>query len=152
MGCSLRQYTGANAATESGPSTAIALLSVDAATDDPNSHKVSPGTNSFERWLAVKCDSADGAYSNFYIEVAGDLPEGVTIKVGTTATAATPTNATSTVARTTLTAGRRYTFDTSVLDTVGAKSSYLVLQEQVAATAASGAIDQQALTIGWAKG
>jgi hypothetical protein len=152
MGCSLRCYTGANAATESGPLAAIALLSVDAATDDPDSHRVAPGTNSFEKWLAVKCDSADGSYSDFYVEVSGVLPEGVVIRVGVSATAATPTTATSVVAKATLAAGRRYTFDTSVLDTAGQKTAYLVLQESVAASAPSGAIDQQSLTFGWAKG
>ena len=155
MSISLRCYTGAGAATESAAQTAIALLSVDAATVDPGSHMVSPGTNSFEKYLAVKVDLADGhTYSDFYLElstVSGALPSGVTIKVGTTATAATPTAATSTVALTTLTAGRRYTFDTSVLDTAAQKTAYLVLQEQVAATAASGAIPQQAITVGWAQ-
>ncbi|HUX71502.1 MAG TPA: hypothetical protein VMV41_13380, partial [Cellulomonadaceae bacterium] len=127
----------------------------DAATVDPGSHMVAPGTNSFEKWLAVKVDLADGhTYSDFYLElstVSGALPSGVTIKVGTTATAATPTAATSTVAKTTLAAGRRYTFDTSVLAAANDRTAYLVIQEVVAATAASGAIPQQALTVGWAR-
>ena len=155
MTLSLREFTGTNAGTESAAVTATSLISADLPTGIPADNPVVPGTNSYERWLAVVCDSADGAYSNFYVElnpVSGALPDGVTIRVGTTATAATPTAATSTVAKTTLTAGRRYTFDTSILDTVNARTAYLVLQETVAASAASGAIDQQTLAFGWAKG
>jgi hypothetical protein len=153
MTVSLRVYTGTGAATESSPLTAIALLSVDAATVDPNSHRVAPGSSSYEKWLAVKVDSADGTtWSDFSVTCSGALPTGVTIKVGVTATAATPTNATSLVATTTLQAGRRYTFDTSVLSTTGSKSAFLVLQEVVATDAASGAIPQQALTVNYAQG
>jgi hypothetical protein len=151
--CSLRCYTGVDAATESAAITAIALLSVDAATVDPGSHKVAPGTNSVEKWLAVKVDSADGTtWSDFSVTCSGALPSGVTIKVGVTAVAATPTSATSTVATTTLQAGRRYTFDTSVLDTAGEKTAFLVLQEVVSAAAVSGAIPQQSLVVNYAQG
>lgn len=153
MTCSLRQYTGTNAATESGPSTAIALLSVDAATDDPNSHKIAAGANSFEKWVAVVVDSADGsAYSNFYVQSSGAPQDGVTIKVGFALAGATPTSATSTVAKTTLTAGRRYLWDSASYDTNGDRTRFLVIQAQVAATAASGAIPQETLAFGWDKG
>lgn len=153
MGVSLRCYNGTNAATESAAITAIALLSVDAATVDPGSHVVAKGANSYEKWLAVKVDSADGTtWSDFSVTCSGVLPTGVTIKVGVTSTAATPTNATSLVATTTLQAGRRYTFDTATYDTAGEKTAYLVVQEQVAATAASGAIPQQALTVNYVTG
>lgn len=153
MSVSLRVYTGTAAGTESAAQTAIALLSVDAATVDPGSHQVAPGSNSYEKWLAVKVDSAAGeTYSDFWVEVAGALPAGVTIKVGIAAAGATPTSATSTVAKTTLAAGRRFIFDTAVYDTAGQKTAFLVLQEQVEAAAASGAIPQQAFTIGYAVG
>ncbi len=152
MTLSLRVFTGTNAATESGPVTGVALMSIDSAAVAPDTYQVAPGSNSYEKWVAVSVDATDGSYSDFYVEVAGALPDGVTIKVGTTATAATPTNATSAVAKTTLTAGRRYTFDTATYDTAGQRTAYLVLQEQVAASALAGRIDQQAVTFGWVKG
>jgi hypothetical protein len=154
MTCSLRCYTGTNAATESAAQTSIALLSVDAATNDPGSHKIAPGSNSMEKWVAVAVDAADGsAYSNFYVQQASGAPQdGVTIKVGFALTGATPTSATSTVAKTTLTAGRRYLWDDSTYDTTGQKTRFLVIQAQVAATAASGAIPQESLLFGWDKG
>lgn len=149
---SIRCFTGTGAGTESAAQTAIALLSVDAATDDPNSHQVTHGTNSFEKWVAVSIDTADGgSFTNFWVEVSGALPTGVVIKMGVTDTPATPTSATSLVATTTMVAGRRYTFDANTYTTNGSKSRYLVLQEQVASTAAAGVIPQQKFTIGYAQ-
>lgn len=153
MGLSLRVFTGTNAGTESAAQTGIALLSVDAATNDPGSHKVAPGTNSFEKWLAVSVDAANSqTFSNFWVEMTGDLPDGVTIKVGTADAGATPTSATSTVAKTTLATGRRFIWDAGTYNANGQKTRYLVLQEQVAASAASGAIPQGTLTFGWVVG
>lgn len=149
---SLRVYTGAGAGTESAAQTAIALLSVDAATVDPASHQVAPGTNSYEKWLRIRIDAANGAsVSDFWIERSGALPAGVVIKLGVTATPATPTSTTSTVATTTMAEGRRYVFDTTALDTTGQHTAYVVLQEQVAASAPAGAITQQAFTVGYAQ-
>jgi hypothetical protein len=148
----LRVYTGSAAGTESGAQTAIALLSVDAATVDPNDHRITPGANSFEKWLRLKIDTAGGfEFSNFWIERSGALPEGVVIKLGVADTPSTPTSTTSTVATTTMADGRRYVFDTATLDANGDYTRYLVLQEQVAATAASGAITQQDFTIGYSE-
>lgn len=154
MGVSLRVCTGTNAATESAAQTGIALLSVDAATNDPGSHKVARGANSYEKWVRLAVDAADGkTYSNFWVECGSSgLPEGVTIKVGFADAGATPTSATSTVAKTTLSAGRRYLWDDTVYDTTGDRTRFLVVQEQVAATAASGAIPQGTLTFGWVEG
>lgn len=150
MTTSLRVYTGSGAATESAAQTAIALLSVDAATVDPNSHQVAPGTNSYEKWVRVRIDAASGkTYTNFWVERSGVLPDGVVIKMGVTDTAATPSSTTSTVATTTMADGRRYVFDASTYDVDGQHSRYLVLQEQVTAAAASGAITQQDFTIGF---
>ena len=147
---SLRVYTGTNAGTESAAQTAIALLSVDAATVDPAAHQVAPGTNSYEKWLRLKIDAANGAtVTDFWIERSGALPAGVVIKLGVTATPATPTSTTSTVATTTMAEGRRYVFDTAALAANGDATQYLVLQEQVAASAAAGAITQQDFTVGY---
>lgn len=149
---SLRVYTGTDAGTESAPQTGIALLSTDSAGTDPDAAEVAPGTNSFEKWLRVKVDGASGmTLTNFWVERSGDLPDGVAIKLGVTDTPATPTNATSTVATTTMADGRRYFFDNGTYSEDGDVTRYLVLQEQVAQSAASGAIDQQAFTIGYSQ-
>lgn len=150
MTASLRVCTGTGAGTESAAVAGIALLSVDAATNDPDDHRVVPGTNSYEKWLRVRVDSADGiAFSDFWIERTGALPDGAVIKVGTTDTPATPTAATSAVARTTMAEGRHYTFDAGSYDETGDATRYVVLQLQVAAAANSGAIAQQAFSVGW---
>lgn len=153
MSASLRVFTGTDAATESAAQTAIALLSVDAATVDPNSHQVAPGTNSYEKWVAVVIDAADGkSYSNFWVECGRGAPAGVTIKAGLSATGATPTSATSVVAKTTLSPGRHFLWDANTYDTTGQRTAFLVLQEQVDPTAAPGAIPQIDLTFGWSQG
>jgi hypothetical protein len=146
-------YTGPGAGTESGPQTGIALMASDSAADNPTGSPVAPGTNSFEKWLAVVVDDPEGStFSTFWVECSGVLPDGVTIRVGAADSGATPTSATSTVAKTTLSAGRRFTWDDASYDTAGQRTRYLVLQESVAATAAAGAIPQQALTFGFVKG
>lgn len=154
---SLRVYTGTNAGTESAAQTAIALLSVDAATDDPNSHEIAAGANSFEKWVRVKIDTSAGTtLTNFSIERTGDLADGVVIRMGVTDNPVTPTSRTSTVATTTMVAGRRYVFDATPIGATGAYSRYLVIQAQcgpqlpnISATAPSGAIEQQVFTISY---
>lgn len=147
---SLRVYTGANAATESAAQTGIALLSVDAATVDPASHQVAPGANSFEKWIRLRFDTAPtvGA-TNFYVLAAAALPAGVSVLFGVTDTPTTPTDAKSTVATMDLTSGRRFIFDANTYAASGQHTRYLVIQEQVAASAASGAIPQGTFTFGW---
>jgi hypothetical protein len=153
MSASLRVFTGTNAATMSAAQTAVSLLSVDAATNDPASHQVAPGSNSFEKWVAVYIDAAAGTtYSNFWVECGSSAPASVTIKVGFADAGATPTAATSTVAKTTLSPGRRYLWDDTVYDTTGQQTRFLVIQGQVAASASAGAIPQISLTFGWAQG
>lgn len=150
MTTTLRVYTGTNAGTQSAPQTGIALLSTDSAGTNPAAAEVAPGTNSFEKWLRVIDDGASGAPANYWIERSGDLPVGVVIKLGMTDTPSTPTASTSAVATTTMTEGRRYFFDAAAAEIDGGfASSYVVLQEQVAADADSGAIEQQVFTIGY---
>ena len=149
---SLRVYTGAGAATQSAAQTGIALLSVDAATNDPNDHKVAPGTNSYEKWLRLLVEDADGkSFTNFWIKRSGDLPDGVVIKMGVTDTPSTPTSTTSTVATTTMADGRRYVFDATTYSTDWDATRYVVLQEQATAAANSGVIEQQVFTIGYSE-
>ena len=150
MTTSMRVYTGTNAGTQSAPQTGIALLSADSAGTDPDAAEVAAGTNSYEKWLRILIDDAEGAtYTNFWIERSGDLPDGVVIKLGVTDTPATPTSATSTVATTTMADGRRYVFDANTYDESGQATRYVVLQEQVASSADSGAIEQQVFTVGY---
>lgn len=149
---SIRVYTGASAGTESASVTAIALLSIDAPTNDPDDHKVAKGANSFEKWVRIKIDAANGSSAtNFWVERSGALPDGVVIRMGVTDSAATPTAATSTVATTAMAAGRRYTFDANVLDADNDTTRYLVIQEQVAASAVSGKITQQTFRFGYSE-
>jgi hypothetical protein len=146
----LRVCTGANAATESPSVTGIAFMDIDSPVIDPDANEVTPGTNSMEKWLRLAIDDADGqSVSDFWIERTGDLPDGVTIKVGFATAGATPTTAVSTVARETMAAGRRYFFDTASYDVDGARTDFLVLQEQTTALATSGQIDTQAFAFGW---
>jgi len=151
----LRVYTGTNAGTESASQTGIDLISVDNAvntTQNRSDNEVAPGTNSFEKWLRIKIDTANGhTLTNFWIERDGDLPDGVVIKMGVTDTAASPTASTSTVATTTMSSGRRYIFDTNSYDANNDTTRYVVVQEQVAGSASGGSIESQDFEIGWSQ-
>jgi hypothetical protein len=144
---SLRVYTGAGAATESAGQAGIDLVSADNALNsgaNRTAHEVAPGTNSFEKWMKIALDAANGqAVSSFWVERTGDLPDGVIVKVGTTDTGATPKAALSTVATETMHEGRRYWFDGNEYSEDGDRTRYLVIQEQVAASAADGSIETQ---------
>jgi len=135
--------------------TGIDLVSVDNAvnsTQNREDNEVLPGTNSFEKWMRIKLDAANGhMLTNFWIERDGDLPDGVVIKMGVTDTAATPTASASTVATTTMADGRRYIFDTNVYDANNDTTRYIVVQEQVAGTASGGSIESQDFEIGWSQ-
>jgi len=146
----LRVYTGTNAGTQSAAQAAIALLPTDSASSTPAA--VAKGAYSYEKWMRILIDDPDGdSFTNFWIERAGDLPDGVTIRFGVTDTPATPRNTVSLVATTTMADGRRYIFDTNAYDTADQTTRYFVVQAQVAASAASGAIDQQVFTTGYAQ-
>ena len=149
---SLRVYTGTNAGTESAPQSGIALMDVDSAAVDPTNNEIAKGSNSFEKWMRIKVDAPDsGSFTNFWIERSGDLPDGVTVKMGVTDSPSTPVAATSSIATTTMADGRRYIFDTSEYDTAGDATRYVVVQAQVAADAASGNIEQQVFTVGYSQ-
>ena len=149
---SLRVYTGTDAGTESAAQTGIALMNVDSAANAPTTNKVTPGTNSYEKWMRVKIDTADGGtFTNFWIERSGSLPDGVTVKMGVTDTPVTPVATASTIATTTMADSRRYFFDNGEYSTNGDTTRYIVVQEQTTAAAASGNIDQQDFTIGYSQ-
>lgn len=151
----LRVFTGSGAATESAAQTGIDLVSIDNATNSGGNraaHEVAPGANAYEKWLKVKVDTANGkSLTSFWIERTGDLPDGVILKFGAADTGATPTASTSTVATTTMVAGRRYVWDVGTYDTSGDTTRFLVVQEQVALGAASGAIPTDSFEIGWSQ-
>lgn len=144
---SLRVCTGTGAATESAGQTGIDLVSADNALNsgaNRTAHEVAPGTNSYEKWMRIALDAANGqAVSSFWVERTGDLPDDVVVKIGTTDTGATPTAAESAVARETMHEGRRYWFDGGEYTEDGDRTRFLVIQEQCAASAADGSIETQ---------
>ena len=142
---SLRVLTGPSAGTESAAQTGITFISQDAL----SGAAVAPGTNSYERWIRLAIDDASGrAISTFTAQCIPNLPTGVEIKYGVTDTAATPTASTSTIATHTL-GSTRIVWDMNSYTSNGSRTRYLVLQEQVAASAPSGAISQNTLAFGW---
>lgn len=142
----MRAYTGASAGTESAPLTAIDLTDADALSGGP----VMPGSRSYERWLRLRVDVAPGlGVANFWVMNTGDLPDGVELLFGVTDTPTTPTDGASAVATKTLTSGQKFIFDAGTYAAVGDHSRYIVIQEVVAADAASGDIPDQALVWGW---
>lgn len=150
---SLRVYTGSGAGVESASVAGIDLISADNATNSAGNRSanlVAPGTNSFEKWCRLKVDDADGqTVTGFWVERVGDLPAGVTIKFGVTDTPATPVVTASTVATREIATGRKWYFDSGAYDADGDYSRYIVFQEVVAADAADGSIDSQAIQFGW---
>lgn len=150
----MRVCTGTSAGTESAAQTGIDLVSVDSADNSPSNrsdNEVAPGSNSYEKWMRLALDTANGqVVSAFWIERTGDLPDGVIIKIGTTDTPATPKATESTVAAETMHDGRRYWFDIgNDYDTDGDRTRYVVLQEQVDASADDGSIETQTFEWGW---
>jgi hypothetical protein len=147
---SLRVCTGSAAGTESSSQIGFAFMDIDSASNAPDANEVTPGANSFEKWLRLALDDAAGqSVSAFWVERTGALPDGVVVKIGYAAAGVTPTATTSVVATTTMAAGRRYFFDTAAYSATDDRTQFLVLQEQVAASAASGQIDTQAIQFGW---
>jgi len=144
---SLRVFTGAGAATMSGPQSGIELSAQDVVSGGSD---VLPGTVSYERWIALRLDTAPVVgVTTLSVLNDGDLPTGVTLKFGVTDTPRTPINTVSDIATMDLTSGRKFIFDTGVYDEVGQITRYLVVQEVVAVGAPSGAIPQQELSFGY---
>lgn len=151
----LRVYTGTNAGNQSSAVTGIDLVSVDNAVNSAmnrSDNPVAPGTNSYEKWLRILVDNAnDHALTDFWVERTGDLPDGVTVKMGVTDDPATPVTSTSSVATTTMVAGRRYIFDADIYAATNDATRYLVLQAQTTSAAQPGSIEQGDYEIGWSQ-
>jgi hypothetical protein len=141
----LRQYSGTNAGTESA-----AVEEIDLEADGGGD--VAPGTNSLEAWLRLRVDTAaEAIVSNFTLVMDGAVPTGTTLRFGVRDTGVTPTAATSSIATTEITPGRRYIWDTNSYDSAGDRTRYLVIQAQVAANASTESIETNEFTIGWSE-
>jgi hypothetical protein len=149
---SLRVYTGTNAGTESSAVTGIDLISADNATNSLGNRQANPitvGTNSFEKWLKLKVDTAPAnAVTNFQVWGDGSVMANTTLNYGFTATGATPTASTSTVATTnftTATAAAKAQWDTASLTALNATTRYLVFQLAVDSNAGPGNWTQETI-------
>jgi hypothetical protein len=142
---SLRVRTGAPAGTESSAVTGIDLISADNATNSLANRQANPitvGTNSFEKYTYLKVDTAPAnGVTNFKIWGDGAVAANTTLNWGVTASYATPTAATSSVATTnfnTKTSAAKGTWDTDSYDTIGEVTDYSVFQLVVSSGASPG--------------
>lgn len=149
---SVRVYTSTNAGTQSSAVTGIDFISADNATNSSANRVANPitaGNNSFEKWIKLYVDTApDNQIDNIQFWTDGSIDANTTLDVGVTATGATPTASTSSVATTdatTYTSGSKLTWDAGPYTTTGAIDDYLVLQLQTTASAAAGNWTQETL-------
>ncbi len=85
--------------------TGITMGSADTEPLDTNAYPILKGTNSYEKWTRAHVTSLGTAtsVSNFRVyQSAGTMPTGCTLHYGQTATYATPTNAASSIAASTI--------------------------------------------------
>ena len=142
---SLRVYTSTGP-TESGAVTGADLISADNATNSLANRQANPltvGTNSYEKWLALKVDTAPAnAVTNFKIWGDGAVQTSTTL-VFTAAyvTYQQGTTAASTIANTTFTnftSGNKATWDSASYSATNATTKRVVFQLQVDSTAPAG--------------
>lgn len=162
---------GANAATEIDSSKHPCFLSSDLHSEIPANYPVARPQSaleapnySMEVWLRYECTVApDNQVENIKVwgpnkrpDAEGSPANQLTIYIGTTATGATPTDAQSTVALTRqdtnhYEAGNALALPTatgdSIIDAVGEKTNYLVLQLAVDELAATGDMQTQTFFI-----
>lgn len=157
---SLRVYTGASAATESAAVSGIDLVSADSDANSLSNRQANPialGTNSFEKWLKLKVDVPPANYvRNFQVWGGGSVDASTALMVaGNHVTAATPTDATSTVATdafTTHTAGNKLVWDTGSYTHTSDVTRFLVAQLQSAADAGGGSWTQEIVNYSFDEG
>jgi len=150
---SVRVYTGADAGTESSAVTGIDFISADNATNSLGNRQANPitvGTNSYEKWLALKVDTAPAnAVTNFLIWGDGAVQSSTTLTfTGAYITGTTPVATASSIANTTFTnftAGNKATWDSASLTATNATTKYSVFQLQVGATASPGNWTQETI-------
>lgn len=154
---SLRVYTAAAAATESGVVTGIDLISADNATNTLGNRQANPitvNTNSYEKWLKLKVDTAPAnGVTNFLIWGDGTVMTSTTLKFTTAyVTGTTPTTAASTIASTTwvnFTAGNKAAWDAASYSATNATTKYTVFQLQVASDAGPGNWTQETVNFSY---
>lgn len=136
----LRVYTGSAAGTESSAVTGIDLISADNATNSLGNRQANPvsvNTNSYEKWLKLKIDTAPAnAVTNFQIWGDGAVQTSTELFfTGAYVTGTTPVATTSTIANAnfeTYTAGNKATWDSASYTATNATTKYVVFQLQVA--------------------
>lgn len=148
---SLRVCTGTDAGTVSSAVTGIDMVSADNAVNSSANRAANPvgkGTNSYEKWMLLYVDVAPANdVSNF--QVWGDgaaLGTDIDLMVdGEIATGVTPVATTSVVAVNDWTdydSGSKLQWDDATLTDADETTEFLVMQLQVGAGAAVGAMDQ----------
>lgn len=150
---SVRVYTSSGP-TESAVVTGIDLESADNATNSLGNRQSNPitvGTNSYEKWLKLKVDTAPAnAVTNFKIWGDGAVQTSTTLMfTGAYVTYQQGTTASSTVANTTFnnfTSGNKATWDSTSYSATNATTKFTVFQLQVDATASPGNWTQETIS------
>lgn len=151
---SLRVYTSTDAGTESGAVTGIDFISADNATNSLANRQANPisvGTNSYEKWLKLKVDTAPAnGVTNFKIWGDGAVQTSTTLMfTGAYVTGTTPVASASSIANAnfnTYTTGNKATWDSASYTATNATTKYAVFQLQVASDAAPGNWTQETIS------
>src|SRR5512141_170286 len=152
-GLTVRVYTSTNAGTESGAQTGISFLSTDSAnttTTDRQSYPITVGTNSYEKWLKLKIDTAPAnTVSNFKIWGDGAVMTSTTLNfTGAYVTGTTPVATTSSIANANFnsyTSAAKGTWDLGTYSVTNATTKFVVFQLQVDSTAGTGNWTQETI-------
>ena len=151
----LRVFTGADAATMSDAVTGIDFISADNAVNSLGNRQANPvvipvaGQHySYEKWLKLRVDVApDNDITNVMFWGPNSYPDGTEIKVGKTATGATPTDQGSAVAdadaKTVAIEADKFDWHAAAMTEVGNATDFLVLQLEAESHASPGNWAQQ---------
>lgn len=157
---SLRVYTGTNAATESAAVTGIDLISADNATNSLANRQANPvtvGTNSFEKHLRLKIDTAPAnAVTNFKFWTDGTGQSNVALRAklsvgtggatpGTGDTTPTATSMSGDADAYSYTSGSKGTWDSASYSTINHVTKAMLLQLQPNGSATPGNWTQETL-------
>jgi hypothetical protein len=150
---SLRVYTSSGP-TESGAVTGIDLISADNATNSLANRQANPvtvGTNSYEKWLKLKLDTAPAnGVTNFKVWGDGAVMTSTTLNfTANYVTYQQGTTAASTVASTTFTnftAGNKATWDAASYSATNATTRFAVFQLVADGTAGPGNWTQETVS------
>ena len=150
---SLRVYTGAGQ-TESSAVTGIDLISADNASNSLANRQANPitvGTNSYEKWVALKIDTAPANnVDNFQIWMDGTVDTSTTLNFTTNyITYATPVATASTVANTDMTSytsGNKVQWDAGPYTNTNDTTRFTVFQLVVDSDAGPGNWTQETIS------